>query len=65
MIVNGDDDKQQQFMTFIKSTDNFWYEQDNAIWADHIENRGLLGSRADIHMGMCWCMPISLCRVSI
>ena len=25
--------------------------KDNAIWADHIENRGLLGSRADIHMG--------------
>ena len=34
-----------------KAPITFGMNKDNAIWADHIENRGLLGSRADIHMG--------------
>ncbi len=34
-----------------KAPVTFGMNKQNAIWADHIENRGLLGSCADIHMG--------------
>ena len=52
VIVNGDDDKLATIHdVYGKAPITFGMNKDNAIWADHIENRGLLGSRADIHMG--------------
>ena len=52
VIVNGDDDKLATIHdVYGKTPITFGMNKDNAIWADHIENRGLLGSRADIHMG--------------
>ena len=52
VIVNGDDDKLATIHdVYGKAPITFSMNKDNAIWADHIENRGLLGSRADIHMG--------------
>ena len=50
--LNGDDDKLATIHdVYGKAPITFGMNKDNAIWADHIENRGLLGSRADIHMG--------------
>ena len=52
VIVNGDDDKLATIHdVYGKAPITFGMNKDNAIWADHIENCGLLGSRADIHMG--------------
>ena len=52
VIVNGDDDKLATIHdVYGKAPITFGMNKNNAIWADHIENRGLLGSRADIHMG--------------
>ena len=51
VIVNGDDKLATIHDVYGKAPITFGMNKDNAIWADHIENRGLLGSRADIHMG--------------
>ena len=52
IVLNGDDDKLATIHDLYgKAPITFGMNKDNAIWADHIENRGLLGSRADIHMG--------------
>ena len=52
VIVNGDDDKLATIHeVYGKAPVTFGMNKNNAIWADNIENRGLLGSRADIHMG--------------
>ncbi len=52
VVVNGDDDKLATIHeVYGKAPVTFGMSKQNAIWADHIENRGLLGSRADIHMG--------------
>lgn len=52
VIVNGDDDKLATIHeVYGKAPVTFGMNENNAIWADNIENRGLLGSRADIHMG--------------
>ena len=52
IFINGDDDKLATIHdVYGKAPITFGMNKDNAIWADHIENRGLLGSRADIHMG--------------
>ena len=52
VVVNGDDDKLATIHeVYGKAPVTFGMNKQNAIWADHIENRGLLGSCADIHMG--------------
>lgn len=52
VVVNGDDDKLTTIHeVYGKAPVTFGMNKQNAIWADHIENRGLLGSCADIHMG--------------
>lgn len=52
VVVNGDDDKLATIHeVYGKAPVTFGMNKENAIWADHIVNRGLLGSRADIHMG--------------
>lgn len=52
VVVNGDDDKLATIHeVYGKAPVTFGMNRQNDIWADHIENRGLLGSRADIHMG--------------
>ena len=52
VVVNGDDDKLATIHeVYGKAPVTFGMNKQNDIWADHIENRGLLGSRADIHMG--------------
>ena len=52
VVVNGDDDKLATIHeVYGKAPVTFGMNKQNAIWADHIENRGLLGSCADVHMG--------------
>ena len=52
VVVNGDDDKLATIHeVYGKAPVTFGMNKQNAIWADHIETRGLLGSCADIHMG--------------
>lgn len=52
VVVNGDDDKLATIHeVYGKAPVTFGMNKQNAIWADHIENRGLLGSCADIYMG--------------
>lgn len=52
VVVNGDDDKLATIHeVYGKAPVTFGMNKQDAIWADHIENRGLLGSCADIHMG--------------
>lgn len=52
VVVNGDDDKLATIHeVYGKAPVTFGMNKENAIWADHIENHGLLGSRADIHIG--------------
>lgn len=54
VIVNGDDDKLATIHdVYGKAPITFGMNKDNAIWADHIENRGLLGSRAGYSYGGC------------
>lgn len=52
VIVNGDDDKLATIHeVYGKAPVTFGMDPSNQIWADRIENLGLFGSRAVLHMG--------------
>lgn len=52
VIVNGDDDKLATIREVHgRAPVTFGMQPSNQIWADEIENRGLFGSRAVLHLG--------------